>query len=410
MDITDSEVFTVDGPINLDFFMKYIYAFEGYARLKYPPFKPWVEAELTASHIFHAIADRDRFFYHPYDSFDPIVHFLEAAAEDKDVLAIKQTLYRVSGQSPVVSALALAAERGKQVTVLLELKARFDEENNIHWGQKLEKAGCHVIYGLRGLKTHSKIILVVRRESGRIVRYTHLGTGNYNDVTAASYTDMGLLTANPLIGQDASDFFNMLSTSGEMTAMKYLTAAPHQLRPEFLRLIKRERDHALAGRAARIRAKMNALVDPEIIEALYQAGQAGVKIELLVRGICCLQPAVKNVSENIAVHSIIGRFLEHARVYHFANGGTAELYLSSADWMPRNLDRRVELLFPVLDANIYERIMTTMEMQWADTAKAWNLKADAAYERLSKSAVNRPYNAQEAELLLRIDRSNAAAE
>ncbi len=398
LDIGESEVYRVDGPINLDFLMKQVYGFPGYEHLKYTAFTSYKYPELLEGSVLEAIKQKDWFFYHPYHSFDPIVKFIKEAAEDKDVLAIKQTLYRVSGQSPVVAALALAAERGKQVTVLLEVKARFDEENNIHWGRELEKAGCHVIYGIKGLKTHSKITLVIRREQGEIVRYTHLGTGNYNDVTARIYTDMGILTANPTIGQDAGDFFNMLTGSADMPQFKLLTAAPTQLRPEILRLIKRERDHALQGRSAKIRAKMNALVDPEVIQALYEAGAAGVKIELMIRGICCLQAGINGLSENITVRSIVGRFLEHARVFHFANGGTEELYLSSADWMPRNLDRRVELMFPILDGGIGKKVMAVMDMQWKDTLKAWTMKPDGTYVRRSKKAGEAPLNSQEYEL------------
>lgn len=396
--VADSEIYRVDGPINLDFFMKQVYGFEGYDHLKYKPFTPKIDTVLNNGPILDAVKKQDFYFYHPYDSFDPVIRFIREAAEDPDVLAIKQTLYRVSGQSPVVGALALAAQNGKQVTVLLEVKARFDEENNIHWGQELEKAGCHVMYGMKGLKTHSKITLIVRREEGEVARYTHLGTGNYNDVTARLYTDMGILTANPVIGQDASDFFNVLTTKGTMPRMKLLTAAPTQLRGEFMRLIHREREHALRGRPAKIRAKMNALVDPGLIEALYQAGAAGVKIELIIRGICCLRPGVKGLSENITVRSIVGRFLEHPRVYHFANGGAPELYLSSADWMPRNLDKRVELMFPVLDSAISFSIMATMDLQWRDTQKAWELKPNQSYERRCRKSGDPALNAQEEEL------------
>lgn len=400
MEITDFEIHYVDGPVNLDFLAKQIYSFEGFDHLRYKAYQPWTDPCWEGS-VFDAIKQKDRYFYHPYDSFEPIIRFLKEAAEDPDVLAIKQTLYRVSGQSPVMEALAAAAEHGKQVTVLLELKARFDEENNIFWGRELEKAGCHVIYGVKGLKVHSKITLVVRREDRQIVRYTHLGTGNYNDVTAKVYTDIGILTANPDIGQDAGVFFNMLTASGDMPAMKLLTAAPNQLRYELSRLIKRETEHARAGKDAKIRAKLNALVDPLIIADLYQAGIAGVKIELLVRGICCLQPGLKGVSGNITVRSIIGRYLEHARIFHFANGGSAELYLSSADWMPRNLDRRIELMFPVLNGDIRTRILSSLDLQWADTQKSWELNAHQSYERRSKKKGDVRCCSQEAEMALR---------
>ena len=389
-EVEDSETYYVDGPIHLDFLMKKLYGLSGFESHKYAPFQPAAEESLVSGDLFQAISQRDYFFYHPYDSFDPVVRFVHDAAWDPDVLAIKQTLYRVSGQSPIVAALAQAAENGKQVTALVELKARFDEENNIHWSLALEKAGCHVIYGVKGLKTHSKITLVVRRENGAIRRYTHLATGNYNDVTARLYTDMGILTANQQIGRDAGHFFNMVTGFTETPPMKLLTAAPAQLRPELKRLIDRERDHALLGRPARIDAKMNSLVDPEMIAALYEASQAGVEIDLTVRGICCLVPGVEGMSERITVRSIVGRFLEHARIFRFQNGASPETYLSSADWMPRNLDKRVELMFPILDGESVKKISRVLEDQKRDTAKAWILKPDGRYERRSLQDRQRP--------------------
>ena len=373
LDVGEDKLFRVDGPLNLDFFMKQLAGLPGFDAQRFPAYTPQIDPELDGGDLFAAIRKRDRFFYHPYDSFAPVVRLVRDAARDDDVLAIKQTLYRVSGHSPIVAALAEAADRGKQVTVLLEVKARFDEENNIHWGQELEKAGCHVVYGLPGLKTHSKITLVIRREEGHIRRYTHLGTGNYNDVTARLYTDMGILTARDAIGEDASNFFNMVTGYSETPGLRLLVAAPKEPRPELTRLIRREAEHAAAGRDAGIEAKMNALVDPGIIQELYAASRAGVKIDLTVRGICCLQPGLPGLSENITVRSIVGRFLEHARIFHFHNGGDSETYLSSADWMPRNLDRRIELMFPVLDAQVRDRVLEILRMQQQDTAKAWLL-------------------------------------
>lgn len=401
-EVSDGEVYRVNGPINLDFLMKQIYGFEGFERVKYAPFRPEQFPALTDGDIFEAIKQHDWFLHHPYDSFEPVLHLIRQAATDENVLAIKQTLYRVSGNSPVIAALIKAAENGKQVTVLVELKARFDEENNIHWCKELEKAGCHVIYGVKGLKTHSKITLIVRRENDTTVRYTHLGTGNYNDVTARLYTDMGILTANALLGRDAADFFNMLTGNSSTPPLKLMSAAPKQLRPELLGLIAREKEHAQKGEEALIRAKMNALVDSEIIQALYDASCAGVRIELMIRGICCLQPGIKDVSENIEVRSIVGRFLEHARIFYFKNGNTPETYLSSADWMPRNLDRRVELMFPVLDSGIAKRVLDVLDMQWKDTLKAWVLKSDGVYERRSRQVQESPLNAQEEEIKLRL--------
>ena len=373
LDVDDEKLFKVDGPLNLDFFMKQLSGLEGFDHERFLSYTATIDPAMESGDIFAAIRQKDRFFYHPYDSFEPIVRFVRDAARDDQVMAIKQTLYRVSGHSPIVAALAEAAERGKQVTVLLEVKARFDEENNIHWGHELEKAGCHVVYGLPGLKTHSKITLVIRREDGHIRRYTHLGTGNYNDVTARLYTDMGILTAREEIGEDAGNFFNMVTGYSETPGMHFLVAAPKELRPELMRLIRRETDHARAGRKAKIEAKMNSLLDPDIIAALYEAGQAGVKIDLTVRGICSLQAGIPGFSENITVRSIVGRFLEHARIFHFYNDGESETYLSSADWMPRNLDRRIELMFPVLDPQVRDRVMGILHLQQQDTAKAWML-------------------------------------
>ena len=313
-----------------------------------------------------------------------MVDFIRQASVDPNVLAIKQTLYRVSGNSPIIASLAQAAENGKQVSVLVELKARFDEENNIVWAKKLEKAGCHVIYGLVGLKTHSKIALVVRREEDGIRRYVHLGTGNYNDSTAKLYTDLGIFTCSEAIGEDATAVFNMLSGYSEPLSWNKLVVAPIWLRKRFLKLIKREMKQAQEGKEAFIKAKMNSLCDRDVIAALYEASAAGVKIELVVRGICCLKTGIPGVSENITVHSIVGNFLEHSRIFWFHNDGQEEIYMGSADWMPRNLDRRVEIMFPVEDERLMDQVRHVLETQLADNTKAHILKPDGTYEKVDK--------------------------
>ena len=376
--ISDEEIYKIQGPLDLTFLMK-LYGMEGFDAFKQPKYKPQrcpqIDPELS---IFDNIKKGDIFLHHPYITFDPVVNFIKEAAK---VLAIKQTLYRVSGNSPIVAALAKAAENGKQVTVLVELKARFDEEHNIVWAKMLEKAGCHVIYGLVGLKTHSKITLVVRREEDGIRRYVHLGTGNYNDSTAKLYTDCGIMTCHPLIGEDATAVFNMLSGYSEPLNWNMLSVAPLWLRTKFLRLIERETKNARAGKPASIIAKMNSLCDKEIIAALYEASCAGVKIHLVVRGICCLKAGIPGLSENIEVRSIVGEFLEHARIFIFENDGSEEIYMGSADWMPRNLDRRVEILFPVLREELKDRIRKYMELELEDNLKAHVLQPDGTYEK-----------------------------
>lgn len=380
----EENIYHINGPLDLTFLMK-VYGLPGYEKLKVKNYVPQPVKEIHPDEdIFSSIRRQDILLHHPYQTFDPVVAFVRQAAKDPDVLAIKQTLYRVSGNSPIIASLAEAAENGKQVSVLVELKARFDEENNIIWARKLEKAGCHVIYGLVGLKTHSKITLVVRKEEEGIRRYVHLGTGNYNDATAKLYTDLGLLTCNPLIGEDATAVFNMLSGYSEPVFWNKLSLAPLWLRDKFIDLIERERKHALEGKTAHIIAKMNSLCDTEIIEKLYEASQAGVRIELIVRGICCLRTGIPGVSENISVRSIVGNFLEHARIFYFANGGRDELYMGSADWMPRNLDRRVEILFPVEDENLKKKVQHVLEVQLADTVKAYVLGSDGAYEKVDR--------------------------
>ena len=382
--VAEEDIFQISGPIDLTFLMK-MYGLSGCDSLRYEPYKPQRVPEIEPGEdIFEAIRVGDILLHHPYETFDPVVDFIRQAASDPDVLAIKQTLYRVSGNSPIIASLAQAAENGKQVSVLVELKARFDEENNIVWAKKLEQAGCHVIYGLVGLKTHSKIALVVRREEDGIRRYVHLGTGNYNDSTAKLYTDCGIFTCNEAIGEDATAVFNMLSGYSEPLSWNELVLAPIWLRTRFMRLIARETKHAREGKPAKIVAKMNSLCDEGIIAALYEASAAGVEIELIVRGICCLKVGIPGISENIHVRSIVGNFLEHSRIFFFLNDGEEELYIGSADWMPRNLDRRVEILFPVLDDTLKEKVKHILDVELADNTKAHVLKPDGEYEKIDR--------------------------
>jgi len=377
-------VYEIDGPLDLTFLMK-MYGLDGFEALKAPKYTPQPVPEIPAGEdIFAAIREGDILLHHPYQTFGPVVDFIKQAAKDENVLAIKQTLYRVSGNSPIIAALAQAAENGKQVSVLVELKARFDEENNIVWARMLEKAGCHVIYGLVGLKTHSKITLVVRREDDGIRRYVHLGTGNYNDATAKLYTDLGLLTCSEAVGEDATAVFNMLSGYSEPLHWNKLTLAPLWLKDKFLYLINRETQAARAGKPAHIIAKMNSLCDADVIAALYEASAAGVKIELIVRGICCLKVGIPGVSENISVRSIVGNFLEHSRIFYFENDGNSEVYCASADWMPRNLERRVEILFPIEKEELKAQIMHILQNQLRDTVKAHVLQPDGSYEKVDR--------------------------
>ena len=370
LSIEEEDIYRIDGPLDLTFLMK-MYGMEGFAHLKEEKYVPQPVPEfMEEGSVFEKLREGDILLHHPFQTFEPVVQFIREAAKDPDVLAIKQTLYRVSGNSPIIAALAQAAENGKQVSVLVELKARFDEENNIVWAKKLEKAGCHVIYGLVGLKTHSKITLVVRREEDGIRRYVHLGTGNYNDATAKLYTDIGMMTCSEAIGEDATAVFNMLSGYSEPLSWNKLSLAPLWLKDKFLYLIAREIKNAKAGEQGHIIAKMNSLCDRDIIAALYEASAAGVKIELIVRGICCLKVGIPDVSENISVRSIVGTFLEHSRIFYFENGGNSEVYCSSADWMPRNLERRVEIMFPVEDPRLKEKVMHILEVQLRDTVKA----------------------------------------
>ena len=382
--IKEEDIFKINGPLDLTFLMK-LSGLEGYDKLRTPKYTPqpakWLNGE---DHLFDQIRDHDVLLHHPYETFDPVVDFVKQASKYPNVLAIKQTLYRVSSHSPIIASLAAAAENGKQVTVLVELKARFDEENNIIWARKLEQAGCHVIYGLVGLKTHSKITLVVRKEEDGIRRYVHLGTGNYNDSTAKLYTDMGLLTCRKAIGEDATAVFNMLSGYSEPAFWNKLAIAPIRLRDRFTQLINREKEFAKKGKKAFIRAKMNSLCDAGIISSLYEAAAAGVKIELVVRGICCLKTGMPGISENITVRSIVGDFLEHSRIFHFYNNGFEEVYMGSADWMPRNLDKRVEILFPVEDDALKAEVIHILDIQLADNEKARILQKNGTYRRAAK--------------------------
>ncbi len=378
------DIFYINGPIDFTFLMK-MYGLDGCDHLRYEPHKPQLVPEiLPGENIFEAIQKGDILLHHPYQSFGPVMELIRQAASDEQVLAIKMTLYRVSGNSPIIASLAQAAENGKQVTVLVELKARFDEENNIVWAKKLEQAGCHVIYGIVGLKTHSKIALVVRREDEGIRRYVHLGTGNYNDSTAKLYTDCGVLTCSEAVGEDATAVFNMLSGYSEPLSWNSLAVAPIWLRKKFLKLVHRETKNAREGKQAYIRAKMNSLCDQEMIEALYEASSAGVKIQLLIRGICCLRAGIKGVSENIHVHSIVGNFLEHSRIFDFCNDGQPEVFMGSADWMPRNLDRRVEIVFPVLDQELKKKVLHILDVEFEDNVKAHVLQPDGTYEKIDK--------------------------
>jgi polyphosphate kinase len=364
--------------------------------LRFTPYVPRPAAALSQTDdLFAVLREQDVMLYHPYDSFLPVIQFFRAAAHDPQVLAIKTTLYRVGNNSPIVSALLEARENDKQVAVLVELKARFDEENNIVWARKLEAQGVHVVYGLLGLKTHCKVALVVRKEEDGLRRYVHLSTGNYNATTARIYTDIGVLTSRPDLGIDASELFNRLTGYAPAATYRKLMVAPEHLRHQFDQLIRREIEHALAGREARLIFKMNALVDAKLIRRLYEASVGGVKIDLLVRGICCLRPGLPGISENIRVTSVVGRFLEHPRIYYFANGGQAEIYMGSADLMPRNLDRRVETIYPVEDEAIKARVVDeVLAISMMDNAKTRELQPDGSYARLRPQDGETPLDSQ----------------
>jgi polyphosphate kinase len=375
-------VYSVNGPLDLTF-LDELYGMKGFEAIKFSPKLPQDVLDLDHEEsVFSAVRKGDILFHHPYHAFGPVISLVNDAADDPAVMAIKQTLYRVSGKSPMVAALARAAENGKQVTVLVELKARFDEENNIQWARRLEQAGCHVIYGLVGLKTHAKLLLIVRHDEDGIRRYVHMGTGNYNDVTARFYTDIGLMTCDPAIGADASALFNVISGYTELGEMQRLIVAPFALRNKIKSLIRVEALNAKAGKPASITAKLNSLVDYEIIEELYQASQAGVEINLIIRGICGLRPGVIGLSENIKVRSLVGRFLEHSRIFKFENDGRPQFFLSSADWMPRNLDRRLEVMFPVVSAKLQQDVDEILSLNLSDSYNAYGLCKDGSYRRI----------------------------
>lgn len=381
LEVKDEDVYIMDGPLDLTcLFSLYKKLSPLYEHLVYPALIPQRPQDLgDAEDVFEKAIEHDILLHHPFESFQPVVDFVRDAADDPNVLAIKQTLYRVSGDSPIIQALKVAAEKGKQVTVLVELKARFDEENNVHWAKELEQAGCHVIYGVSHLKTHSKITLVVRRKNGKIERFVHLGTGNYNDATAKLYTDFGYITSRKDFGVDATNFFNYLSGYTTKPHFYHLSVAPFDIREQFIDLIDEEiRYHRQYGNGYII-AKMNSLTDKPLIKKMYEASQAGVKVELIVRGTCCLRPGIPNVSENIRVVSVVGRYLEHSRIYYFHHNGEEKIYLSSADWMTRNMEKRVEISFPILDIEMKARIKAILQLTLADNVKTREQNKDGDY-------------------------------
>jgi polyphosphate kinase len=380
--LTEEDIYFANGPLNFLHLMP-LATLDSLTALRDKPYVPIVSPSIPAgSDIFEILRRQDVMLHHPYESFSSVVDFLENAAEDSHVLAIKMTLYRTSGDSPIVRSLIRAADEGKQVTVLVELRARFDEANNINWARQLEDAGVHVVYGLVGLKTHCKVLMVVRRDEDRLRQYLHLGTGNYHPSTARFYTDLSVLTSNAELGEEVSMLFNTLTGLSEFRGIKQLIVAPFQMHEAFIKLIQHERDLARAGKEGRIIVKLNSLVEETLITALYEASKAGVKIDLIVRGICCLRPGVPGVSDNIRVISIVGRFLEHSRIYFFGNGGRPKVYLGSADWMPRNLFRRVEVVFPVRDPNLRKRVTDEILPTYlADCVKARELGEDGVYRR-----------------------------
>ncbi len=385
LDVEIKEIYEQAGPLDLTFLSKFA-SLDHSDDLFFETITPVnPPADLYGyDDIFEAIREKDRLVHHPYESFDVVLKFIKQAAEDKDVLAIKQTLYRVSGNSPIIAALIKAAENGKQVTVLVELKARFDEENNIIWAKKLEKSGCHVVYGLTGLKTHCKICLVIRRENGGIRRYLHMGTGNYNDITARFYTDIGMFTCRDEYGTDASSLFNVVTGYSLPPEYNKFIVAPRGMRAFFEDMIKKEIENANNGLPSGIIAKVNSLVDPAIIDLLYLASQSGVEVKLIIRGVCCLVPGIKGISDNITVYSIVGQLLEHSRIFKFTNGGDPVIYMGSADWMQRNLDKRVELVFPIEDDKLKKRSFEILELMMHDTTNARIQLDDTSYIHIDK--------------------------
>lgn len=395
LEVGERDIYAAPGPLNLAEFMR-LTELKGFDELKDPPWPPQPSPQVDPSaSMFDVLASRDVLLYHPFESFEPVVRLVDAAADDPDVLAIKQTLYRTSGSSPLVAALIRAAERGKYVTALVELKARFDEARNIEWAKNLEQAGAQVIYGVKGLKTHAKVLIVVRRQADGIRRYVHFGTGNYNENTARLYTDVSFMTCDEELGADASSFFNAITGYSQPQQFRKIEQAPLGLRDKLLELIEVEIDRRRHGHRAHIMAKLNSLVDPKIIDALYAASQAGVVVELNVRGICCLRPGVGGLSENIRVVSIVDRFLEHSRILYFHHGGDERVFISSADWMPRNLDRRVELLVPIEDPSLRNRLIGILQTCLRDTASSHVLQPDGSYVRVQPEEGEEPLRSQE---------------
>ena len=394
LSLQEADVYRISGPVDARSFMG-LTGLPGYDKLSNAPLAPQMPTAFdTQRSVWDILQEQDVLVHHPYDSFDPVVRLVDEAADDPDVMAIKQTLYRTSGQSPIIKALARAADNGKQVAVLVELMARFDEERNIGWAKQLEEAGAHVIYGLAGLKTHAKIALIVRREPDGIRRYLHLGTGNYNDRTARLYTDMGLLTCDEGLGADASAFFNAITGYSDPPVYNKLVMAPIGMRERLIELIEREAERSQAGQTAEIIAKMNSLVDRRIAQALYRASQAGVSVKLNVRGVCCLRPGIEGISDRIHVVSIVDRFLEHSRTFYFCNGGDEDVYMSSADWMPRNLDKRVELMFPVEDPDCKQKAIDALRAFFQDNVRARRLQPDGSYQRITPRPGEDPVRCQ----------------
>ena len=392
--LTDVDMYRMPGPVNLNR-LSAIYDLVQRPDLKYPIFTPGLPKRLTAnSDMFSVIRQNDVLLHHPYQSFAPVMDFVRLAAADPQVLAIKQTLYRAGHESPVVDALVAAANAGKDVTVIVELRARFDEEANIELSNRLQEAGAHVMYGVVGYKTHAKVTLIVRREPGGIRRYCHLGTGNYHPKTARAYTDYGILTCKDEIGQDVHELFLQLTSLTQTPKLNRLIQSPFGMHDAVISKLAREAAHARAGRPARVIAKMNSLVEPQAIEALYRASRAGVKVDLVIRGVCALRPGVPGVSENITVRSIVGRFLEHSRVFYFENGGEPEMYCASADWMERNFFRRVEVAFPIQRETHRERILRDLDLCLRDNMQAWELQSDGSYRRVARPPDQRPVSTQ----------------
>jgi polyphosphate kinase len=392
--LTDVDMYRMPGPVNLNR-LSAIYDLVQRPDLKYPIFTPGLPKRLLANNdMFSVIRQNDMLLHHPYQSFAPVMDFVRLAAADPQVLAIKQTLYRAGNESPIVEALVAASNAGKDVTVIVELRARFDEEANIELSNRLQEAGAHVMYGVVGYKTHAKVTLVVRREPGGIRRYCHLGTGNYHPKTARAYTDYGLLTCNDEIGQDVHELFLQLTSLTQTPKLNRLIQSPFGMHDAIIAKLSREADHARAGRPARVIAKMNSLVEPQAIEALYRASCAGVKVDLIIRGVCALRPGVPGVSENITVRSIVGRFLEHSRVFYFENGGESEMWCASADWMERNFFRRVEIAFPIQRDTHRQRILRDLNLCLQDNVQAWELQADGSYKRVVRKPDEKPIIAQ----------------